>query len=101
MPLNWFYSRTVRHADRMRKHVHKIVAAQRDLLTPQAVSAVEASLEDLRKAVLNNGSKQTLRDQMANVEKTANKWLKPYPFAGLRENVEVFLVAIAVAMAVR
>lgn len=101
MALNWFYSRTVRHAERMRKHVHKIVAAQRDLLTPQAVSAVEASLQDLRKAVLNNGSKQTLRDQMANVEKTANKWLKPYPFAGLRENVEVFLVAIAVAMAVR
>ena len=38
---------------------------------------------------------------MANVESVANQWLKPYPDANWRENVEVFLVAIAVAMAIR
>jgi signal peptidase I len=31
----------------------------------------------------------------------ANKWLKPYPHAAIRENVEVLLVALAVAMAIR
>jgi signal peptidase I len=101
MALNWFYSRTVRHASRMHKHVHKILAGQRDILSRQAIQAVEASMSDLRKAILNNGSKTDLQSQMSSLEKTANKWLKPYPFAGLRENVEVFLVAIAVAMAVR
>jgi signal peptidase I len=38
---------------------------------------------------------------MAELEKAAVKWLKPYPHASYRENVEVFLVAIAVAMGIR
>ena len=35
------------------------------------------------------------------LEKVANKWLKPYPNAAWRENVEVLLVALAVAMGIR
>jgi signal peptidase I len=35
------------------------------------------------------------------VEAVANQWLKAYPHASWRENVEVFLVAIAVAMGIR
>jgi len=58
-------------------------------------------MADLRKAVATNASKADLEKQMSELERIANKWLKPYPSAGLRENIEVFLVAIAVAMAVR
>jgi signal peptidase I len=35
------------------------------------------------------------------LEKTAARWIKPYPNAEWRENIEVFLVAIVVAMAIR
>jgi signal peptidase I len=38
---------------------------------------------------------------MESLEKSANKWLKPYPSAVWRENVEVLLVALAVAMGIR
>ena len=38
---------------------------------------------------------------MEELEFAANKWLKPYPNAVWRENVEVLLVAIAVAMGIR
>ena len=38
---------------------------------------------------------------MQSLETAANKWLKPYPNAAWRENIEVLLVAIAVAMAIR
>jgi signal peptidase I len=38
---------------------------------------------------------------MTKLEEAANKWLKPYPSAGMRENIEVLLVAIAVAMGIR
>ncbi len=38
---------------------------------------------------------------MDGLEKAANKWLKPYPNATIRENVEVLLVALAVAMGIR
>jgi signal peptidase I len=42
-----------------------------------------------------------VKEGLARLEKTANKWLKPYPHSALRENIEVALVAIAVAMGIR
>ncbi len=85
----------------MRKHVRKILDAQRDILSPQAVSAVETALRDTKKAVAEGADEAALKKQMDNLETVANKWLKPYPNAGMRENVEVLLVALAVAMAIR
>src|SRR5688572_21288316 len=38
---------------------------------------------------------------MQKLEEVANKWLKPYPNAAWRENIEVLLVALAVAMGIR
>lgn len=98
--LKWFFSRTVRHALQMRKHVWKILQHQRDILSPQAIEAVTKSLEDLRRTCAT-GDKTAVQAGMDEVEKVANKWLRTYPNAGLRENVEVLLVAIAVAMGIR
>jgi signal peptidase I len=101
MNLNWFLSRTVRHAVHMRKHVWKILSAQRDLLSPQAIAAVSAALGDIRRVCQEPLDRKAVEDQMTNLETVANKWLKPYPSAAIRENVEVLLVAIAVAMGIR
>jgi signal peptidase I len=102
MNLNWFLSRTVRHATHMRKHVWKILCAQRDLLSPQAVAAVTAAIEDMRRICeARPMDRKGVEAQMTSLENTANKWLKPYPQAALRENIEVLLVAIAVAMGIR
>ncbi|MCX6904610.1 MAG: signal peptidase I [Verrucomicrobia bacterium] len=98
--LKWFCSGTVRHALQMRKHVGKILCAQRDLLTPPAIQAVEKAMRDVR-ALCAAGDKAAIQAGMDELEKMANKWLKPHPFPGLRENIEVLLVAIAVAMAIR
>jgi signal peptidase I len=101
MNLRWFVSRTVRHACDLRKHVRKILNAQRDLLSPQAVTAVETTVQDLSKALAGGSSDEALKKQMSALETSANKWLKPYPNATIRENVEVLLVALAVAMGIR
>jgi signal peptidase I len=101
MILRWFMSKTVRQAVAVRKHVHRLLCAQRDLLSPQAVHAVSASLGELQGAVRGNAAKDALLKQMENVENVANKWLKPYPHSTWRENVEVLLVALAVAMGIR
>ncbi len=101
MILQWFLSKTVRQAAAMRKHVHRILCAQRDILSPQALTAVNGALDDLQKAVQAETGKDALLKQMENLEKVANKWLKPYPNASWRENVEVLLVALAVAMGIR
>jgi signal peptidase I len=101
MILRWFLSQEVRNAAAMRKHVRRILAAQRDLLAPPAIENVQRALADLT-AALNAGAKgEALKKEMGKVEEAANKWLKPYPNAGIRENVEVLLVALAVAMAIR
>jgi signal peptidase I len=101
MILNWFLSKTVRQAVAMRKHVFRILCAQRDILSPQAIGAVNGALDELQKAAGANVSKDALLKQMEQLEKAANKWLKPYPNASWRENVEVLLVALAVAMGIR
>jgi signal peptidase I len=99
--VQWFMSGTVRHATAMRKHVQKLLNHQRDVLSVQAISTIEAGISELRGAIARNVGKEALEKQMQKLEEVANKWLKPYPNAAWRENVEVLLVALTVAMGIR
>ncbi|HEX5399960.1 MAG TPA: signal peptidase I [Verrucomicrobiae bacterium] len=101
MILRWFFSRAVREACALRKHVKRLLNAQRDLMTPAAVQIVQDALGELQRAISNRAKGQDLRIQMDALEKVAGKWLRPYPHAAWRENVEVLLVALAVAMGIR
>ena len=101
MILRWFLSKTVRQAVDLRGQVVKLLNAQRDILSTEAVQAIEAGACELQKAIATGADKKALLAAMEEAEKVANKWLKPYPSASMRENVEVVLVAIAVAMGVR
>lgn len=85
----------------MLKHVEKILSAQRDILSPEAVRNVEHAMKELRDHLGAGGDKTIIQAKMTGLESAANKWLKSYPNPGLRENVEVLLVAIAVAMGIR
>jgi signal peptidase I len=85
----------------MCKHVRKILNHQRDILAPNAIKEVESAIAETESVAKSNAEKATLAAQMEKLETAANKWLKPYPNATIRENVEVLLVALAVAMAVR
>lgn len=101
MTLNWFTSKTVREATSMRKHVNKLLQHQRDILSPKAIGEVEAAMKEVKDAVASNADKAALEKKMEELEKAANQWIKPYPNAIYRENVEVLLVALAVAMGIR
>jgi signal peptidase I len=101
MILRWFFSSTVREACAMRKHVHHLLCAQRDVLTPPAIGAVTLAMNTLRDAIAEGANTGKIRIKMDELDFAANKWLKPYPNALWRENVEVILVAVAVAMAIR
>jgi signal peptidase I len=100
MNFKWFASRNVRLALDMCKHVQRLLDAQRDILTPQAVSAIETALRETQ-AAAGATDETSLTKAMSSLEETAGKWLKPYPNAAIRENIEVLLVALAVAMAIR
>jgi signal peptidase I len=101
MILQWFLSRSVRNAAAMRKHVRRILSHQRDILPPKAVEEVESAMRQMDECLAGGADKAALEKQMENLEGSANKWLKPYPNASFRENIEVLLVALTVAMGVR
>lgn len=101
MNVRWFLSAQVREATDAYNHVHRLLNSQRDILSAPAIEGISVALAETKKSIDANADKETLRRIVDDLEKSANKWLKPYPNAGLRENVEVFLVAIAVAMAIR
>jgi signal peptidase I len=99
--IRWFISSDVRNAVAMRKHVHRILSAQRDILAPPAIENVRLALSDLTGALDAGAKGEALKKETGKLEEAANKWFKPYPHAAWRENVEVLLVALAVAMAIR
>jgi len=101
MILRWLFSKTLRDACALRKHVQRLLNAQRDLMTPAAFQIVQGALMELQVAINERMKKADLRKKMAAMEQVAGKWLRPYPHAGWRENVEVLLVALAVAMGIR
>ena len=101
MILRWFISSDVRNAVAMRKHVRRLLSAQRDILAPPAIENIQRALADFTSALDSGAKGEALKKQMVGLEEAANKWLKPYPNASVRENVEVLLVALAVAMAIR
>jgi signal peptidase I len=82
------------------KHYRRLLAAQRDLLTPAAIAPVQVKLDELL-AVIRGGNKGQINIKAEELQFAAEKWLKPYPNAAWRENVEVLLVALAVAMGIR
>jgi signal peptidase I len=101
MMLRWFTSKAVREVCAMRKHVHRLFSAQRDLLSPMAIGGVTAAMNEVENAIAGGANTGKIRIKAEELEFAANKWLKPYPHPVWRENVEVLLVAIAVAMGIR
>jgi signal peptidase I len=96
-----FFSKTFRNAKVMRKHVRKLVNHQRDILPAQDVAALNASLAELDKAIADRVDEPSLEKAMENLGEVAENRIRPYPHSSYRENVEVFLVALAVAMGIR
>jgi signal peptidase I len=96
----WFISSTVRDASAVHKHYRRLLASQCDLLAPAAVDAVTAALADLQTAIAQ-GPNEIIHAKAGELQAAAGKWLKPYPHAAWRENVEVLLVALGVALAIR
>jgi signal peptidase I len=96
-----FFSGTFRQAKTMRKHVYKLLNHQRDILPLQDLAAMQAALTELDQAIAARANEAALERAMENLGTAADKHLKPYPNASYRENVEVLLVALAVAMGIR
>ena len=100
MIFRWLTSRTVRDALTVHKHFCRMLSAQRDILKPAEIAGVQVKLDELL-AAIEDGHTGRINIKVDELQQAADKGLKHYPSAGTRENVEVLLVALAVAMAIR
>ena len=98
--IRWFFSQPIRNACAVHKHYRRLLAAQSDLLTAAAQAAVQLKLNELRLAIAE-GHTGRINIKAEELQFAADKNLKAYPNPGWRENVEVLLVALSVAMAIR
>jgi signal peptidase I len=98
--LRWFISPVIREACAAHKHYRRLLASQRDILSSAAIAAVQVKLDELT-AAIKEGHAGRMRIKAEELQFAAEKNIKAYPNATWRENVEVLLVALAVAMAIR
>jgi len=97
--IQWFLSRTVRRAVELRQHVKRLVNEQRDLLSADAAERITNAGAALQAAIGSRCSKTDLEDAITKFIQVADRWLKPYPNPGFRDNVKEFFVAATVILA--
>lgn len=95
--IRWLKSKKIRTTVQMRHQVRKHLNAQRDILSAEAVQELEKSIQRSAEAIRYGAIPDEIQIALKDLEATANQWLRPYPGAGLRDNVEVCLV-VAVAL---
>jgi signal peptidase I len=101
MTLRWFFSKSIREASDLCKQARKILNHQRDILAPQALENITKAIAETEEGIRKGLPPALLADKCDTLKEAADKWFKPYRNSGIRENVEVFLVVVAVAMAFR
>jgi len=79
----------------------KLLNHQRDQLSPEAIKDIREAIANLRTAMRSGYNRKTLDDQIRRLEETGSRKLIPYRSPGMRENVEVALFAVAIAMSIR
>jgi signal peptidase I len=94
-------SKPYRRGRDMAGQVRKLLRHQKDILTEENLRLIHGSLDDFT-AVLEDPSRESeIPQAMQRLEEIANANFRHYPNPVSRENFEVFLVAIAVALSVR
>jgi len=97
----WFISKRLREAVEDRKQIIKLLAAQRDLIKPVKIDELEQALSELDEQCRGPIDKEALQDARKNALDSADRVLIPYPYAGWRDWVEMFLVVAALVLAFR
>jgi signal peptidase I len=97
---SFFAPKHVKQGRQFVKDARKLLAYKRDLWSETAVADFEKGIEKLEK-VVNDGDKAQIEEALQQLDAQCASYLPPVKDASWRENCEVFLVAIVVALGVR
>jgi signal peptidase I len=92
--------RHVKHGRQFVKDARKLLAYKRDVWTDATVGEVETHIKGLEEAVRTRDAKP-IEEAAKKLDTIIGKYVSTPTDAWLRENVEVFMVAIVVALGVR
>jgi signal peptidase I len=92
--------RHVKHGKQFVKDARKLLAYKRDVWSEATIADIESHIKTLEGAVHERDEK-LIEDAATKLDAVVGKQVTTPPDAWLRENVEVFLVAIVVALGVR
>ncbi|HTS18609.1 MAG TPA: signal peptidase I [Verrucomicrobiae bacterium] len=98
--IDWKERRTLKSAREILRGGHKWLRINRDLLSDKRRSEIETKLQELGQA-LNGRRAAEATTKADEVERTIQEALPPQGQSWARENIEVLLVAVIVAMAIR
>ena len=99
--LRWLIFRSVRRASELRHHAQKLVNHQKDLLGEEDLRKVQEAIDKLHKTLKDVYDKQNLNKAIKNLEEIGSNSLIQYKSPQIRENIEVGLFAVAIAMSIR
>jgi signal peptidase I len=99
--LRWLMSHRVRTAAELRHHAQKLVNHQKDLLSQEDVRSVQSAIDNLYNTLRNACNKINLNKAIKELEEIGSSKLIQYKSPKMRENIEVGLFAVAIAMSIR
>lgn len=100
MAKNQVDRKTLKRTRELVQGARKLVRINRDLLDPRRIEEISATSVQVEAAITSRDA-GTIRSASETLEKQLEKVFPRPKHAGLRENIEVLLVAVIVAMAVR
>ncbi|HXM33223.1 MAG TPA: S26 family signal peptidase, partial [Chthoniobacterales bacterium] len=95
-----FKPRYIKHGRLLVRHAEKMLRYRRDVLEEPARADVQAQIDKLRGG-LRDKDKKAVKDESERLHNIYTKHMPAGRDAGWRENVEVLLVAVVVAVAIR
>jgi signal peptidase I len=97
---SFFLPRYVKEGKAFLKNARKLLHYKRDLLSEATIADFETQMEKLEKA-LHDRDRRAAEEEAMRLDKLAGAFAPPAEDAAWRENCEVFLVAIVIAVGVR
>ncbi len=95
-----FQPRYVKHSHLLIRHAEKLIRYRRDRLSPGAIAEVRAQIDKVHAAIKARDNRTT-HEESERLDALLNTHTPPHKDAVWRENVEVILVAIVVAVGIR
>ena len=99
--IRWLIYRRFRLAAELRHNAKKLLRHQKDLLTSEGVEDIQNQIDHLTKVMRSPYNREELDAATEKLQQAGSHRLIPYKYAGIRENVEVCLFAIGIAMGIR